>query len=258
MLLDAHAHLDQYPDELLPVVLNEIAAHRILTVSVGTDLPSFERTQMIAAQSPLVVSTFGIHPAKAPAHAHRLASPEQAIADSPMLGEIGLDHRYITDASQYPAQRAVFETFLAAARDQGKIVNTHSSGAEAEALSLLARYEIRRTIVHWCDGPRDLLPILADQGAFFTVGVEVMFSRTIQAIARAVPLDRLLTETDNPDGLHWLTGAIGMPGALGDVVDALAGSRGMGADALVRTVAANFDRLTRDHPWLASWRAARR
>lgn len=249
MLIDAHAHLDQYPDELLPAVLDEIASRRILTISTAMDLPSFERAEDIAVRSTLVVPAFGIHPSKAPAYAQRLDDLDQAVARSPLLGEIGLDYRYVTDTSRYPAQRAVFESFLVAARKQDKIVNLHTSGAETEILSLLTRYEIRRAIVHWYAGPRELIPSLAEQGAFFTVGVEVLFSRDIQAIAQEIPEDRLLTETDNPDGLEWLTGALGMPCALRDVVDALAELRGIAADAITRIVAENFARLIQDDPW---------
>jgi TatD DNase family protein len=129
---------------------------------------------------------------------------------------------------------------------EGKIVNLHTSGAEAETLALLARYEIRRTIVHGYAGPLDLIPALVAQGAFFTVGVEVLFSADIQAIAREIPAERLLTEIDNPNGLEGLTGAIGMPRRLCEVLEKLATVRRCTAEALARTVAANFARLDID------------
>ena len=93
MLIDAHAHLDQYPDAVLASVLEEIVTHRIVTVSVAMDLSSFERARQIAARSNLVLPAFGIHPRNAVAYAHRLADLDGAIERSAMLGEIGLDHR---------------------------------------------------------------------------------------------------------------------------------------------------------------------
>jgi TatD DNase family protein len=252
MLIDAHAHLDQYPDHVLASVLEEIAAHRILTVSTAMDVSSFERAREIAARSILVLPTFGIHPWNAPAYAHRLADLDGMVERSPMLGEIGLDHRHVEDASQYPAQRKIFEYFLAAAQAQGKIVNLHTSGAEAETLALLARYGVSRAIVHWYAGPRDLIPALVGQGAFFTVGVEVLFSPDIQAIAREVPAERLLTETDNPGGLEWLTGTLGMPHRLCGVVEKLAELRRTTVEALTQTIEANFVGLIRDDPWLSN------
>ena len=256
MLIDAHAHLDQYPDAVLASVLEEIVTHRIVTVSVAMDLSSFERARQIAARSNLVLPAFGIHPRNAVAYAHRLADLDGAVEQGAMLGEIGLDYRYVTDAARYPAQRKVFEYFLVAAREQRKIVNLHTSGAEAEIRSLLARYEIRRAIVHWYAGPLDLIPALADQGAFFTVGVEVLFSPRIQAIAREIPMDRLLTETDNPDGLQWLTGAIGMPCRVREVLEKLAEVRRSTAEVMARTVETNFARLIEDDSRLAGQRAA--
>jgi TatD DNase family protein len=143
---------------------------------------------------------------------------------------------------------------LAAAREQEKIVNLHTSGAEAEVLGLLARYDIRRAIIHWYAGPPDLLRALADQGAFFTVGVEVLSSPHIQAIARQIPADRLLTETDNPDGLAWLTGVLGMPAILEEVIEKLAALEGITPGGLARAVGENFARLIRDDPWLSDLR----
>ncbi len=91
MLIDAHAHLDQYPDDLLMPVLDEIAARRIFTVSTAMDLPSYQRTEALALRSRFVLPTFGIHPWKASAYVRRLDELTSAIAESPMLGEIGLD-----------------------------------------------------------------------------------------------------------------------------------------------------------------------
>jgi TatD DNase family protein len=254
MLIDAHAHLDQYPDDVLPAVLEEIRAHQILTISTAMDLPSYERAKAIAVRSDLVLATFGIHPCKAPAYAQRLPDLAHVLMGSPMLGEIGLDHRYVEDVSQYPAQRKVFESFLAAAREQNKIVNLHTSGAETEILDLLARYEIRRAIVHWYAGPLDLIAAMADRGAFFTVGVEVLFSPHIQAIASAIPTDRLLTETDNPDGLQWLTGTLGMPCRVEEIVEKLAELRRTTPAIIAQTVETNFAKLLQDDSWLAELR----
>ena len=256
LLIDAHAHLDNYPDDVVDRILEEIAARRILTISTAMDLPSYERGRAIASRCNLVIPAFGVHPRNALAHAHRLKELKDAIERSPILGEIRLDHCFVEDSTQYPAQRTVFEFFLAAARDQGKIVNLHTSGAEADVLDLLTRYGIRRAIVHWYAGPLDTLYALADRGAFFTVGVEILFSPRIQTIAREIPANRLLTETDNPDGLEWLTGAPGMPAALEGVIEKLAELRGLTPDLLIRTVGENFLRLVQDDPWLSDLRTS--
>src|SRR5918996_1254018 len=95
------------------------------------------------------------------------------------------------------------EYFFAAAREQKKIVNLHTKGGEKSILELLERYDVARPIIHWYSGPLDILRALVQFGAYFTIGVEVLYSETIQTIAREIPEHLLLTETDNPGGLQW-------------------------------------------------------
>ncbi len=250
MLIDAHAHLDRYGDEL-PSVLAEIAEHRVLTVSNSMDLQSYERNLKIARRCAWVLPTFGVHPWNAPEHAHRLDALHKEVKRSPMLGEIGLDHRFIRDSSQYAAQQNVFEFFLGAARDQNKIVNLHTTGAESQVLALLDHYEIRRAIIHWYSGPLDILRDLLTRGCYFTVGVEVLRSDHIRTIAREIPSDRILTETDNPGGHQWLAGAPGMPGLLDEVIEALSAVRGVTRDTLTALVWRNFAELAETDRWFS-------
>ena len=254
MLIDSHAHLDHYGDEL-ESVLGEIKQHCIFTIGNSMDLPSYRRNLEIAETCDLVLPTFGVHPKRAPQYVNRLNELDKAIEQSPMIGEIGLDFHWVEDPSQYPAQRKVLGYFLAAAREQRKIVNLHTKGAEKEILDLLERYDIQRAIVHWYSGPLDILRALIEYGATFTVGVEVLYSRSIQAIARELPMERLLTETDNPGGLKWLRGMIGMPQVIREVVQAIAELKQTTAETITKTVYNNFMRLTKDDPWLTDIRA---
>jgi TatD DNase family protein len=250
MLIDAHSHLDRYEDAL-ESALGEITQHRIFTVSNSMDLPSYRQNLAIGETCELVLPTFGVHPWNAPEYVDRLESLNDAIEQSPILGEIGLDHHFVDDAAQYPAQRKVFEFFLAAASAQDKIVNLHTKGAEADVLRLLDRYDIQRAIVHWYSGPLDVFRELVAGGIYFTIGVEVRHSEHIRTIARELPSEQLLTETDNPGGPKSFIGTLGMPLLIKDVVQALAELRGVTARAIVQTVQANFARLIRDDPWLA-------
>ena len=250
MLIDAHAHLDRYED-VLESALEEIAQHSIFTISNSMDLPSYGRNLEIGEKCELVLPTFGVHPWNAPEYADRLEDLGRAIEQSPMLGEIGLDYYFVGDASQYPAQRKVLEFFLAAAKEQEKIVNLHTKGAESDILHLLNRYEIQRAIIHWYSGPLDVFHELVARGVYFTIGVEVLDSEHIQTIAREVPSEQLLTETDNPGGPKSFIGTLGMPLLIGDVVQALAGLRKTTVEVIIRTVETNFRRLVRDDPWLS-------
>jgi TatD DNase family protein len=254
MLVDAHAHLDRYDlvgEGALDSALQQIAQHRIFTVSNSMDLASYARNLAIAEKCDLVLPVFGVHPWNAPQYAHRLEELREAIDKSPMLGEIGLDHHFVADASHYPAQRKVLAFLLAAAREQGKIVTLHTKGAEMEVLELLDRYEIHRAIVHWYSGPLNIFRELAARGLYFTIGIEVLHSEHIQTIARETPLERLLTETDNPGGPKEFIGGPGMPELVKEVVAGIAQARKSTAEAIAQTVHANLLRLVRDDPRLA-------
>jgi TatD DNase family protein len=249
MLIDAHVHLDKYGN-LLEKALEQIEGEQIFTVATAMDLPSYEQLRSIASRSELVVPTFGVHPKRAPEYAGRLRELNGAIEQSPALGEIGLDFHWVKDSSTFPAQLKVLEYFLAAAREQKKIVNLHTKGAEKQILDLLEDYDITRAIIHWYSGPLDLLRAFSDFGAYFTIGVEVLFSEHIRRIARELPMHCLLTETDNPGGLQWLNGTPGMPADIKKVVAILAQLRNSSVDAVVETVQGNFLRLLDADSWL--------
>jgi TatD DNase family protein len=250
MLIDAHAHVDKYGD-ILDQALDQIQQYQIFTIATAMDVPSYSALQTIGQRSNLILPTFGIHPRRAPEYANRLAELGPLIEQSPAIGEIGLDFHWVKDSSTYPAQLKVLEYFLAAAREQKKFINLHTKGAEKEILNLLERYDIQRAIIHWYSGPLDILRALVQFGAFFTIGVEVLYSEVISAIARQIPDQLLLTETDNPGGLKWLKGVIGMPAEIQKVVDALAELRGVSATFVAQTIHDNFSCLIAGDPWLA-------
>lgn len=252
MLIDAHAHLDKYGDDEIDGVLEAIERQRILTLSVAEDPASFARAEAIAARSRLVVAGFGIHPSVAQEFVDSLAGVRELAGRSPFIGEIGLDYRFVTDEALYGPQRQVFAIFLELARDQGKLVNIHCAGAEQETANMLRSHRTERAIIHWYSG-LDILPQLIAGGYMFTIGVEVMHSSHIRDVARAVPIDQLLTETDNPGGLRWLTGEAGRPDLITEIIDELAAMRGMGSEELTATVHSNMVRLVDSDPHLGPW-----
>ncbi|GAB4534214.1 MAG: TatD family hydrolase [Anaerolineae bacterium] len=250
MLIDTHAHLDRYPEESLGAALEEIRDIPIFTISTSMDLPSYQRNREIAEGCEWALPTCGVHPWNAPEYADRLEELRPWIEGSPMLGEIGLDFHWVEDPACYPAQRQVLEFFLRAAQEQGKIVNLHTKGAEAEILELLDRYHIRRAVVHWYSGPLDIFREMLGRGFFFTIGVEVSHSSHIQTLAREVPLAQMLTETDNPGGLKWLTGEMGMPHHLEGVIQTIADLKGSSPEMIRQTVHRNLLNLFQDDLWL--------
>lgn len=257
MLVDAHTHLHGYPDSLLPTVLEQTESHSIRSLAVAIDLPTYHHSRTIAESSNLIVPTLGIHPWQAADNADALDTIMPYLADTPVIGEIGLDFYWVTDTTTYPTQRRILEWFLAAARDLNKPVNLHTKGAEAEILAYLRRYGIQRALIHWYSGDMATFEALVGEGHYFTIGVELLFSEQIRAFARALPLDQLLTETDNPGGLPWLCEQqpdslaqwqphiiddLSMPSAILPVYEALAQIKGLTVPQMESIIETNFER----------------
>ncbi len=251
--VDAHAHLDKYGDDELDSVLGHIEADHILTISVSVDPPSFARGRAIASRCRLVVPTFGIHPWEAPEFVDVLDELEAHCATSPMIGEIGLDHTFVTDPTCRDAQRLVLATLLDIAVAQRKMVHVHSTGAEAETAAMLWSRRVDRAVMHWYSGGLDTLTTLIDRGFLFTVGAAVLHSAHVREIAARIPDDQLLTETDNPGAQHWLTGHRGQPRLLHQIESELAGLRGTSPEQLRWLVRSNLERHICDDPHATRW-----
>ena len=170
-----------------------------------------------------------------------------------MLGEIGLDFHFVKESERHPQQERVLSHFLEAAGRQEKLVNLHTKGAEERVLRLLRDLGPLRVIIHWYSGPLELLEAFLELGAYFTVGVAALASPHVQEIARRLPEDRLLTETDNPGAYEWQAQSRGMPSVLLEVIHKLAELRGTTPEAVERTVEENFARLTRGDPHLGAF-----
>jgi TatD DNase family protein len=242
VLVDAHAHLDQYGSSW-PEVLEEIRDMGVLTLAVSMDPPSYERTRVLCANEPLLIPAFGVHPWHAPGWENRLSELDRYVGEAPALGEVGLDFHFVEDESAFGPQREVFEYFLEAAKRTGKLLNIHSKGAEEEIARRLHDAGAPSVIVHWYSGPLGPLHDLLDEGVYFTVGVELLRSPHIEKIARRIPENRVLTETDNPGGWQWLEGAPGRPALLNRVLERLAEVRGVARERMEEIVADNATRL---------------
>ena len=255
MFIDAHAHLDRYDlqgEDALETALHEIDYHRIFTLSNSMDIPSYKRNLEIAEMSQLILPIFGIHPWSAHECVGALWELDEPIAKSPILGEIGLDHHFIQDFNAYPMQGRVLEYFLTAAQDQQKIVCLHTKGAEEAVLEMLDSYKLPGLLVHWYSGPEELFKEFISRDAYFTFGVELLFSEHIKNLAKLVPLDHLLSETDNPGGPKSLMGYPGMPSLIIDVLKGLAKLRDIPLDELIQIIQSNFLNFIQQDPRLSN------
>ena len=250
MLVDAHAHVDAFGEEW-PRALAEIRAHGIVTLAVSMDAPSYLSSKALCAQDPRIIPSFGVHPWEAPRWRGRLDELGDLVVEAPMLGEVGLDRRFVKDESAYGPQEEVFAYFLDAARATGKLLNVHTSGAEARVAELLEHHGPANVMVHWYNGPMGTMSRMANRGTYFSVGVEVLSSDRIRKVARRVPLDRLVSETDNPGGWAWLEDEPGMPSLIHRVVETLARLLGRTVGEMETVLEENARRMLVDAgvPW---------
>lgn len=251
MLIDAHTHIAKYENNLAEVI-REINEHRILTISNSMDAFAFEKNLKISERCALIMPTFGIHPWSATENSYKLESFIDYINQSPMIGEIGLDHHF-EDSSKYHPQNQVFEFFLEFARDQNKVVNLHTKGAEREILDYLKNYNIKRSIIHWYSGPEKLVDQFLELGCYFTIGVEIIKSRKIRNLAKQLPMDRILTETDNPGAYKWLKDEPGMPSLIQVVVNTLAAARETSIEDTTVSVKQNMAELLKDDEHISNY-----
>ncbi len=162
------------------------------------------------------------------------------------IGEIGLDYHY--DFAPRDVQREVFGAQVALARELNLPVVIHTREADEHTLDVLrgdGKGEVRG-VFHCFTGDDRLARAALDLGFMVSFSGIVTFPRsdTLRNIARSVPLDRLLIETDSP----FLApvprrGQRNEPAWVSHVADALAGALGISVDELERATDANFERL---------------
>jgi TatD DNase family protein len=244
MLVDAHAHLDRYGDQVSEAVA-QINDRQIVTVAVAMDIESYLKTKVLAEQSVYIKPAFGVHPWEAPRYCSDLKVLDGYLEETWMIGEAGLDFYFVKDASLQNYQRQIFGYQCDWAARLGKPMNLHTKGAEHEVLEALTSHDLRGCIVHWYSGPVDLIDDYLALGCYFTVGVEVLHSKAIEEIAKAIPIERLLLETDNPGGHKWLAGSPGMPILLLDVLAKVAELIGTVPVELESRLGENWDTFRR-------------
>ena len=253
MFVDSHAHIDgpEYDGDRDEMLQRARGAGVDLILNVGTGDPhsgAFERAAQMGARYEQIYTAVGVHP-----HDARLydAAVEEKIrgllsGEERMIawGEIGLDFHY--DNSPRDVQTTVFRQQLQAARELGVPVIVHTREAEKETVEIL-RDEWQGSnlagIMHCFSGSDWLAQQCLELGFLISFSGIVTFKKAddLRAIARDIPLDRLLIETDCP----YLTpvphrGKRNEPAFVTQVAACLAGLRGVIVEEIARSTTENF------------------
>ena len=246
MLIDSHCHLDTL-DDVDGVLARAAAAGVGEVVTIGTRLA--QAPELIAlAQRPGVWCTVGVHPHNAGEGRMAVAAEIAALADQPRvigIGESGLDYFY--DTAPRDAQQASFREHIRAARMTGLPVCIHARSADDDMAGLLQEewdaggpYKL---LLHCFSSGRGLLGVALGLGAYVSFSGMLTFPKSgdLRDMARDVPADRLLVETDAP----YLApvpyrGKRNEPAWVAHTAAVLAGVRGLNPAALADLTTANF------------------
>lgn len=198
-MIDVHCHLDLFPDPA--AIAARCIARRVYVLSVTTVPSAFEGTAALVPVGGRIRTALGLHPELAAARAHELELFERLLPRTRYVGEVGLDgsrdHRKTLDT-----QRAVFASVLRLCRDAGgKTLSIHSRGATTAVLDTLSsESHAGQFVLHWFLGNGRQVARAAEMGCWFSVGPAMLASRSGRAAAAAMPIDRVLPESDGPFG----------------------------------------------------------
>jgi TatD DNase family protein len=256
-LVDSHCHIagPEFAEDLDAVVERARGAGvaEALVILAADDEPELQQAGAVSARWPHVRYSIGIHPhaagkfAAAPAGAAMLV--RRAIAAEPLtrgLGEIGLDYHY--DLAPREAQQAVLREQLRLARELTLPIVIHTREAEDDTFAILAEEQAADVpvVFHCFTGDRDMARRTLDAGFLISLSGIVTFPRALELkeVAKMVPLDRLLIETDSP----FLApvphrGGRNEPAHVGRVAEVIAELRGTTADAIGEAAVGNFRRV---------------
>lgn len=206
MLVDSHCHLD-YPEfaEEFPDVLARAGEAGVgYMVTICTKVSEFSAVQAIAEAHDNIFCSVGVHPHDAAdeggvstAELVRLAGGNKVVG----IGETGLDFYY--ENSPRPAQAENFRSHIAAARETQLPLIVHTRDADGETVEIL-RDEMEKGafpgLIHCFSVGKDVAACALELGLYISLSGIVTFKNAVELreIAKELPLDRVLVETDAP------------------------------------------------------------
>jgi TatD DNase family protein len=246
MFVDSHCHLQMLdPVELTEVILDrahDAGVRHLLTVAVS--LADSLRTLELAARFPQVSASVGAHPSDdgpepTVAELIRLAQSPHAAA----IGETGLDYHY--NKGDLDWQRERFRQHIRAAREIGKPLIVHTRDARADTLAILQEERAGEAggVIHCFTEDYEMAARCLDLGFYISFSGIVTFrnAESLREVARRIPLERLLIETDAP----FLApvphrGKQNQPAFVRYVAEQIAELRDMPLEELARVTTENF------------------
>jgi len=248
VLVDSHCHLNYLDDcDAKLEVARSRGVRAFLCIGVGAETE--DGVAAIAGRHPDVYTTHGVHPDHVVPD-FDFTWLETALARDRVIGvgETGLDYFRLpsSDDGARALQRDAFALHLEHGASRGLPVVVHSRAAEADTHRLLDGHRGATGVLHCFTESWDLAKKALDLGWYVSISGIVTFKNgdDVRAVARRIPADRLLIETDCP----WLApvphrGKRNEPAYVADTAAFLAALRGVDVETLARQTTENFARL---------------
>ncbi|MEI7431114.1 MAG: TatD family hydrolase [Betaproteobacteria bacterium] len=255
MLVDSHCHLD-LPNlaENLPQLLELMLQNGVGTAAcIGVTLEDLPRILRLAEAHPCILATVGVHPENTEVHEPSVDELVN-LAQHPRIigiGETGLDYYWHKDAPEW--QRERFRVHIRAAREAGKPLVIHNREATSDVLRILEEEGAGQVggVFHCFTETWEIAEQALALGFYISLSGIVTFKNAlaVKDVARRVPLDRLLVETDAPYlAPAPFRGKINQPGYVKYVAEEIARLRGCPFEAIAEATTVNFFRLFNSAP----------
>ncbi|MEC7121225.1 MAG: TatD family hydrolase [Pseudomonadota bacterium] len=256
MFVDSHCHLNRldlsrHQDSIDLALQAARAVHVSAFLAVAVDLDEHDGLMQLAARHADVGISVGVHPCEDPEMMAR-ATLEQLCQLGQhdkvwAIGETGLDYHY--SQQHAAAQRESFARHIQAGKQLGKPVIVHTREARHDTLEVLRAEQAEHGILHCFTEDWPTAKAALDLGYHVSFSGIISFKNAadLREVARQVPLDRLLIETDSP----YLApvpyrGKPNEPAYLPQVAVVLADLHAMSVERLAELTTENFYRLRRD------------
>lgn len=254
MYIDSHCHIN-FPElaARMPEVLAKMAENRVThALCVSVDLPDFPQVLALAEQYPHIYASVGVHPDYEDTPE---PSVEQLVTLSQhpkivAIGETGLDYCRLNGDLEW--QRERFRTHIRASRASGKPLIIHTRAASADTIRIMQEEGAGTEaggaagVMHCFTESLEVAEAAMAMGFYISFSGIVTFksARELQAVARVVPLERILIETDSP----YLApmphrGKMNEPGFVMHVAEYLADLKGVPLAQVAEQTTNNFFNL---------------
>lgn len=205
MFIDSHCHIDfpNFSEGVAPLLANMQAAQVSHALCVSVNLENFPRVLALAEAHDNLFASVGVHPDHDEGREPTLEALVDLAAHPRVvaIGETGLDY-YRLNRDEVDWQRARFRTHIRAARAADKPLIIHTRSAAEDTLAIMAEEgaDVAGGVMHCFTESWEVAEAALAMGFYISLSGIVTFrsAQDLKEVARRVPLDRLLIETDSP------------------------------------------------------------